>query len=215
VHPNRQTRPYAHCVRVDPGNRFALVADLGLDRIFVYRFDAATGTLAPHNPPHVNVAPGSGPRHLSWHPNGQWIYLVEEITSRVTLLAWEAETGALREVQTLAALPPEFAGENTSAEVLVHPAGRFVYVSNRGHDSVAAFAVDERTGRLALVQHAPSGGHTPRYMAFDLTGEWLLVANHDSDTIAVLSIDERGGRLRPHGEPVAAHRPYGIALVPA
>jgi 6-phosphogluconolactonase len=213
VHPERQTRPYAHCVRVDPDNRFALVADLGLDRIVVYRFDQASGALAHHNPPYVSVPPGSGPRHLAWHPNGRWLYLVEEITSAATVLVWEAGTGTLREIQTLPALPSDFSGESTAAEILVHPGGHFVYVSNRGHDSVAVFAVDQQTGRLTLVQHVPSGGRTPRYMAFDLTGDWLIVANHDSDTATVLALDGTTGRLKAHGPPVSVHRPFGIALV--
>jgi 6-phosphogluconolactonase len=143
------------------------------------------------------------------------LYVVEEITSAATLLMWDAGPGTLREVQTLSALPPDFAGENTSAEILMHPRGRFVYVSNRGHDSVAVFAADQGTGRLTLVQHVPSGGRTPRYMAFDLTGEWLLVTNHDSDTAAIFSIDEATGRLRPHGTPVSVHRPFGLSLVRA
>jgi len=212
VHPDRQTRPHPHCVRVDPDNRFALVADLGLDQVLVYRFDDSTGGLAAHEPGPVRVTPGSGPRHFSWHPNRRWIYLVEEIASAVTVMAWDSDRGILRELQTLPALPAGFSGHNTSAEILVHPTGRFLYVSNRGHDSIAAFAVDEPTGRLAPIQHVSSGGRTPRYMAFDLTGRWLLAANHDSDGITVFAIDRDSGHLRPHGPPVSVRRPSGLAL---
>jgi 6-phosphogluconolactonase len=215
VHPERQTRPYAHCVRVDPENRFALVADLGLDQVRLYRFDASSGGLAPHEPAVVPVSPGSGPRHLAWHPNGRWLYLVEEISSEVGLFSWTSTTGTLQPVQSVPALPPGFAGDNTSAEILVHPTGRFVYASNRGHDSLAAFAVAESSGTLTPLQHVPSGGRTPRYMTFDLTGRWLLATNLDSDTVAIFGIDRDTGRLTLHGDPLAVRRPFGIAFVQA
>jgi 6-phosphogluconolactonase len=213
VRGDRQTRPYAHCVTVAPSNQFALVADLGLDQVLVYRFDAMSGALTPHVPPFVALTPGSGPRHLAWHPDGRRVYLIEELSNEVTALEWNEETGALRELQTLTTLPGDFRGESTAAEILVHPNGRFLYASNRGHDSVAVFAIDARAGTLTLVERVSSQGRTPRYLAFDPTGRWLIVANHDSDNVTVFAIDEVSGRLTPAGAPVHVHRPFGIAGV--
>jgi 6-phosphogluconolactonase len=211
VHPERQTRPYAHCITTDPSNRYALAADLGTDQVIIYRFDANTGRLAPHHPSHVAVARGSGPRHLAWHPTGHWVYLIEELSNEVTTFRWDREDGTLNEEQTVPTLPGDFRGESTAAEVLVDPTGRFVYASNRGHDSIAVFAIDPNSGALAFVEHVASGGRTPRYMAFDLTGGWLIVANCESDSAAVFGIDPGTGRLRHHAS-VPIQRPYGVAF---
>lgn len=213
VDPERQTRPYAHCIKVDPANRFALVADLGIDRVVVYRFDESSGTLTPHDPPGVDLAPGSGPRHFAWHPNGRWIYLANEIANTVSLLTWDAGTGRLTRQGTQPTLPAGIDVPNTAAEILVSPDGRFVYVSNRGHDSVARFRVHAEDGSLTALDHTSSLGRTPRYMTFDATGRWLIVANCDSESVVVFEVDrERGalGRGVPHGAP----RPYGLALAP-
>jgi 6-phosphogluconolactonase len=214
VDPERQTRPYAHCIVTDPSNGFALVADLGLDRVMVYRFDASTGALEPNDPPSAAVTPGSGPRHLAWHPNGRWVYLVQEISSAVTMFEWDAAQGTLRERQTLPLLPEGFRGENTSAEILVHAGGRFLVASNRGHDSIAVVAIDHATGTLRLVEHAGAHGRMPRYMAFDPTGRWLIVLNHDSDTAVVFHVDAASHKLARHGNRIAVSRPYGIAIAP-
>ncbi len=213
VHPDRQTRAYAHCVTLDPSNQFALVADLGLDQVLVYRFDRTSGTLIPHDPPAATVTPGSGPRHLAWHPGGRWVYLIEELSSEVTSFDWDDGTGLLREIQTVTTLPSQFRGDNTAAEVLVHPGGRFLYASNRGHDSVAVFAIDSKHGTLTPVECVASHGRMPRYLAFDPTGRWLIVANHDSDSVSVFAIDAASGRLTLTGAPVRTHRPFGIAAV--
>jgi 6-phosphogluconolactonase len=211
VDPVRQTRPYPHCISTDPTNRFALVADLGLDRVLVYAFDARSGTLTSHTPSGMAVAPGAGPRHLAWHPNGRWVYLVEEIANRVTTLEWNRDTGQLRTLQTVPSLPPDFSGENTAAEILVHTSGRFLYVSNRGHDSVAAFAIDQADGILQPFGHTPTGGRTPRYMAFDPSHRWLLVVNVDSDHVAAFRVGE-DGQLARTGSEAAVKAPYGIAI---
>jgi 6-phosphogluconolactonase len=213
VHPERQTRPYAHCITASPSNRFALAADLGTDRVLVYRFDAAAGALTPHVPAHAPVTAGSGPRHLAWHPNGRWIYLIEELSNEVTTFDWDDDRGVMEVRQTVSTLPALFSGENTAAEVLVHPNGRFLYASNRGHDSVAVFAIDEREGTLALADRVDSGGRTPRYLAFDPTGRWLVVANCDSDGVAVFAIDPTRGALAHHAS-VDVARPYGLAFAP-
>lgn len=212
VHPDRQTRAYPHCVRVDPSNRFALVADLGLDRVLVYRFDTGRGSLLLHDPPGTHVDPGSGPRHFVFHPNGLWLYLVEELACTLTTFDWDGAEGRLRVRRTVPTLPPEFTGTNTSAEVLIDRRGRFLYVSNRGHDSVAVFAVDPHSGDVTCIQRESSGGRTPRYMSFDLTGRWLFVANCDSDSLAIFRVSD-DGRLSLAGPLASLQRPYGIAVV--
>jgi 6-phosphogluconolactonase len=213
--PVRQDRAYVHAVLAAPDNRFALVADLGLDRVYVYRFDAATGALAAHDPPYATTTPGTGPRHMAWHPNGRLLYLIEELGGAVTTFAWDADGGRLRPLQTASALPAGFSGENTAAEILVHPGGRWLYASNRGHDSIVSFEIVPETGTLQNPAWVSSGGRTPRYMALDPTGRWLLVSNVDSDHVRISAIDPSTGRPRRDGTAYPVHRPCGLVLVPA
>lgn len=214
VHPQRQTKAYAHWFGVDPSNRFALVADLGTDRIMIYRFDDATGALTPNDPPFAKVRAGSGPRHLAWHPNGRWMYAVQELSNEVIAFAWDDARGTLTELQTTPTLPSDFQGTNTAAEIGVHANGRFLYVSNRGHDSIAVFAIDAQTGRLTFVEHVSSRGKTPRYFAFDPSHEWLIVNNQEGDNVVVFRVDASTGKLTPHGEPTRLVKPMGIAFLP-
>lgn len=197
--PKRQAGPHAHSVNLDPAGRFAFVADLGLDKVLTYRFDPAEGKLWPHDPPAAQVAPGSGPRHLAFHPGGQFAYVINEMGSTITAFAYDAQHGVLREVQTVSTLPPGFRGSNTTAEVRVHPSGRFLYGSNRGHDSIAIFAIDADSGRLGAVAHEPTQGRSPRHFTIDPTGSYLLAANQDSDNLVVFRIDPQTGRLGPTG----------------
>jgi 6-phosphogluconolactonase len=213
VHPQRQTKPYAHWFGVDPSNRFALAADLGTDRIVVYRFDAASGTLTPHDPPHAGVRAGSGPRHLAWHPNGRIAYAIQELSNEIIVFSWDASKGVLGELQTIATLPADFSGTNTAAEIAVHPNGRFLYASNRGHDSIAVYSIDEATGHLSLLQHVSSRGKTPRFFTFDPTDRWLIVNNQESDDVVVFAVDAASGKLAPHGESVKLARPMGVAFL--
>lgn len=215
VHPRRQTRPYPHSILVDPTNRFALVADLGVDKLFVYRFDAQTGALTPNDPPAATIAPGSGPRHFKFHPNGRWVFLLNELACTVVAFDWDATTGALTARQTVSTLPADFMGENTCAEIEVHPNGRFLYASNRGHDSLAVFAVDPATGQLAFVERVASRGKWPRNFAFDPTGQWIVCTNHNSDNAVVFRVDADTGRLTPVGEPVFVPFPFCQRFVPA
>jgi 6-phosphogluconolactonase len=212
--PLRQTHAYAHAIITDPANRFALVPDLGVDRLYVYRFDAATGTLAPNDPAFVAVPPGSGPRHVRFHPNGRWVYLVNEMGSSIVAYDWDAVAGRLAAKQTVSALPAGFKGTSACAELEVRPDGRFLYVTNRGDDSIAVFAIDPADGRLALVQHVPSGGHTPRNFAFDPGARWLLCTNHGSNNAVVFRVDEASGRLTPVGDPVAVPGPFCERFLP-
>ena len=214
VHPERQTRAYAHWFGVDPTNRFALVADLGSDRIMVYRFNGDTGALTPNHPPFAQVRPGSGPRHLAWHPNGRWMYAVQELSNEVSAFAWDDTRGVLTELQTSPTLPADFDGANTAAEIGVHSNGRFVYVSNRGHDSIAVFSIDAERGHLTLVEHVSSRGEVPRYFAFDPSYRWLIVNNQDSENTVVFRVDASSGKLTPHGEPVRLAKPTGVAFLP-
>ncbi|WP_260741500.1 lactonase family protein [Tunturiibacter lichenicola] len=214
VDPIRQKHAFAHSILVDPSNRFVLVADLGLDQVFVYRFDATTGSLTPSNPATFKVPPGSGPRHITFHPNGEWAYLVTEMGSSILFYKWNARHGTLTEKQQISALPSGFTGVSTSAEIRVHPNGRFLYVSNRGRDSIAVFSIDPHSGRLSIVQDVPSGGKTPRNFDFDPTGRWLLVTNHDSDTAMVFRIDPQTGLLSPAGTPVQIRRAFSPRFLP-
>jgi 6-phosphogluconolactonase len=208
VHPQRQTKPFAHSIVTSPDNRFALVPDLGVDKVFVYRFDPKDGSLKPHTPAAAIIAPGSGPRHVRFHPNGRWVYLLNEIASTVIAFTWDAAAGTLAEQQTVTTLPADFKGENAAAELEIHPNGKFLYASNRGHDSLAAFAIDATSGRLTLIEHVSSRGKTPRNFALDPTAQWIVCTNHGSDNAVVFRIDPDTGRLTPHGEPVAVPYPF-------
>lgn len=210
VDPRRQQGPHAHSINLDPGNRFAFVADLGLDKIMVYRFDAAAGTLAPNDPAWASVAPGSGPRHFAFHPNGQFAYVINEMKSTLTAFRYDASRGVLDEVQTVSSLPAGPVEGNSTAEVQVHPSGKFVYGSNRGHDSIAVFAVDATTGQLTLVEHESTQGKMPRNFGIDPTGQFLLACNQGSDTIVGFRIDQQTGALTPTGQKLDVSSPVCV-----
>jgi 6-phosphogluconolactonase len=210
----RQNKPYAHWIHTDPGNRFALVADLGIDEVLVYRFDAKSGQLAPNDPPFAKVNGGSGPRHLAFHPNGRWVYAVQELSNEVVAFHWDAGKGSLRQFQQVRTLPADFSAANTAAEIAVRPDGKFLYVSNRGHDSIAVYAIDAGSGELTLRQRVPSRGKVPRFFTFDPTHQWLVVSNQESGNITVFSIDTASGELTPKGEPVPLPRPMAVVFLP-
>lgn len=208
VHPQRQTHAYAHSIVTDPTNRFVLVADLGVDKVFVYRFDEKTGALKANDPASVSVPPGSGARHVKFHPNGRWVYLINEIASTVIAFNWDGDKGTLTEFQNVSTLPADFTGTSTCAEVEVHPNGKFLYGTNRGHDSLAAFAIDPANGRLTPIQHISSGGKTPRNFAFDPTAKWIICTNHNSDNAVVFRVDADTGKLTQQGEPISVPAPF-------
>ena len=211
--PGRPPKPHPHSTNLDAANRFAFVADLGLDEVVAYRFDAKTGRLAPHESGSVRLAAGAGPRHLAFHPDGRQAYVINELDSTITRLAYDAATGAMTVGQTVSTLPPGFQGKNSTAEVVVHPDGTLLFGSNRGHDSIAIFTIDKATGVLTAAGHQPTGGKTPRNFAIDPTGAYLLAANQDSDTIAVFRIDRASGRLAPVGRPVRVPRPVCLKMM--
>ena len=199
IDPARQAGPHAHSVTLDTANRFAFVPDLGLDKLMVYRLDPRRGMLEPNAVPWFKVKPGAGPRHLAFHPKGSVAYLINELDSTVTVLSYDGRTGTFRELQVVPTLPEDFRGESTCADVQVAPSGRFVYGSNRGHDSIVTYRVDPRTGRLTCIAHEPTQGKTPRSFGIDPTGRFLLAANQDTDTIVTFRVDPRTGRLQATG----------------
>jgi 6-phosphogluconolactonase len=206
--PQEQLKARAHSIRVDPTNRFALVGDTGLDKLFVYKFNVKDGTLTPGNPPFVGAAPGANPRHTVFHPNGHWLYVLTEYGSSIMFFNWDGQRGALSEVETVSTLPKDFHGKNGCAEIMFHPSGKFIYASNRGHNSIAVFSVDPKTGRLTLIQNVPSGGKEPRNFDLDPSAHWLLATNHDSNNAMVFRIDQQTGKLTPVGQPVTVPYPF-------
>src|SRR5262249_18292478 len=202
----RQEGPHAHSVNVDPAGKFAFVADLGIDKVMVYKLDSAKGTLSPNDPPAFNTAPGAGPRHFAFHPSGKYAYVINELNSTLTAMSYDADKGVLKEVQTLSTLPTEVK-ENTCAEVVVHPSGKFVYGSNRGHDSIAIFTVDEKTGKLTAAGHQGEGVKTPRNFNIDPSGTFMVVGNQGSNSVVVFRIDTKSGALAPTGTKVDVPAP--------
>lgn len=214
--PRRQERPHAHSINLDPAGRLAFAADLGLDKLLIYRFDPDKGMLTPHDPPFASVAPGAGPRHFAFHPNGRFAYAINEMGMTVTAFAYDAERGALKEIQTVPTLPAGRAitPADSTAEVVVHPSGRFLYGSNRGHDSLAIFAVDAETGNLTPVGHEPTGGKTPRNFAIEPSGAWLLATNQNSGNVVVFRVDGETGKLAPAGSTAEVPFPVCVRFLP-
>ncbi len=210
VNPRRQREPHAHSIQASPDNRFVLAADLGVDKLLVYRFDPAGGSLEPHDPPFAALPPGSGPRHFAFHPSGRYVYVINELASTITAFRWEAKSGRLRELHSVSTLPEGFAGENTTAEIRVHPNGRFLYGSNRGYDSIAVFAVDPKTGLLFAGGQTPSGGRTPRNFNLDPSGRYLFAANQNSNNVVIFRVDPDAGHLIPTGRQLKVPAPVCV-----
>ncbi|MCC6180184.1 MAG: lactonase family protein [Chloroflexi bacterium] len=206
-----QTGPHAHFVTFDPAGRLVLVNDKGIDKVMLYRLDTEAGKLVPHDPPFARLHPGAAPRHLAFHPNGRYVYVNGEADLTVTAFAYDAERGALTELHYLSTLPEGATGERYStAQTLVEPSGRFLYVSNRGHDSIAIFAIDPDTGRLTAVGHVSTQGRAPRNFAIDPSGTFLYAANQNSDTIVQFHIDRETGQLTPTGDVIEVGGPVCI-----
>jgi 6-phosphogluconolactonase len=214
TNPQRQEGPHAHSIDLSPDNRFAIVDDLGLDETLVYKFDSAKGSLTPNDPAFAKAAPGAGPRHFALHPSGQFAYVINEMGSTVSVFAYDGAAGILHPLQTISTLPKGFAGHNDAAEIHVHPSGKFLYASNRGHDSIAVFAIDPNQGTLTLVEYASTKGSTPRSFEIDPSGKLLFAANEKSDDIAVFRINQQTGRLAPTGEILDLGQPVCVKFVP-
>lgn len=214
VDPRRQTGPHAHSFNIDAQNRFAVAADLGLDKLLVYKLDANRGTLTPNDPPSVSTHPGGGPRHFSFHPNGKFAYANNEMQSSLTAYAYDAENGVLTALMTHSTLPADYREPgNSTAETLVHPSGKFVYVSNRGHNSIAIFAINE-DGTIRPLGHESTQGEIPRNFGLDPTGQYLLAANQNSDTIVVFKIDQQSGALVSNGVKIPVPTPVCVRMLP-
>lgn len=214
VNRARQEGPHAHSINLDANNQFAVAADLGTDDLFVYRFDASATTLAANDPPAAKVPAGGGPRHFVFHPNGRWAYANNELTSTVTALDYDADRGLLTPRETTSTLPRSYPGaDNTTAEIRVHPGGRWLYVSNRGHDSLAIFEIDAADGSLTPRGHVATRGKVPRNFNLDPSGQYVLVANQDSDNVVVFRLDEATGQLEFTGSEITVPRPVCIRFL--
>ncbi len=213
VNPQRQAGPHAHFILPDPANRFVAACDLGLDQVLIYKFDPAKASLTPNAPAFASVPPGAGPRHLAFSPDGKFAWVVNEMASSVSAFAYDAAKGAFKLLETQPALPGDFKSESSGAEIQVHPSGKFLYSSNRGHDSLCLFGIDTATGRLRILGHEPVLGKTPRHFAFDPTGDWLFVENQDSNSISIFRVDGATGQLTPTGQKVEVARPVCVVFV--
>ena len=212
----RQQGPHAHCSMVDPTDRWVLVADLGLDQVLIYQLDTQNRKLIPGPQPSFKLAAGAGPRHLAFHPNGKSVYIINEMGMTLTSASWDSETGKLTEIATVATVPEkEILPSWSTAEVLVHPSGRFVYGSNRGHDTIALFAVSPKDSAAARIENFPTLGKIPRNFRIDPAGQFLLAENQESNTIHSFTIDRGTGFLKPTGHSIAAEKPACIKFMPA
>jgi 6-phosphogluconolactonase len=214
TNPERQEGPHAHSIDLSPDNRFAIVDDLGLDETLVYRFDSAKGSLTANDPPFAKADPGAGPRHFALHPNGKFAYVVNEMESTVSVFSYDGAAGVLRPLQTISTFPKDFSGHNDDAEIEVHPSGKFLYASNRGHDSIAVFAIDPNQGTLTLIEYAPTKGQTPRSFEIAPGASLLFAENEKSNNIVVFHIDSKTGRLTPTGKVLEVAEPVCVKFVP-
>ncbi len=212
VDPKRQEGPHAHSIQMTNDNRFAMSADLGLDKVIVDRFDSARGTLTANQMPVAKVTPGAGPRHLAFAPSGKFVYLINEMATSVTVFSLDARTGAMHELQTIDTVAKHDSA-NTAAEIQINPSGRFLYTSTRGDDSIATFKVDAQSGKLTLVERVSSAGKTPRFFTLDPTGRWMFVADQDSNAIALFKIDEHTGRLAKTDDRIEVGSPVCLVFV--
>ncbi len=209
----RQTGPHAHFIDVDAGNRFAFACDLGLDKVLIYRLDAQKGTLQANDPAFAAVPPGSGPRHLAWHPDGTLAFVINELGSTVTAFRYDAQRGALSALQSVSTLPADFQGKNYCAEIVVHPSGKFLYGSNRGHNSIAVFAIDGESGKLTPLSRTSTQGDWPRNFALDPSGRFLIAANQKSNDLAVFAVDQKSGALMATGARVNVPAPVCVRFL--
>jgi 6-phosphogluconolactonase len=215
VNPERQKGPHAHSINLDPANRFAYVADLGLDKVLIYRFDSKNGSLVANDPPFATLEAGAGPRHLAFHPQGRFIYVINELHCTITAFRADPARGGLTTLETVSTLPQGESVQSgySTAEVQVHPSGRFLYGSNRGHDSIAVFAIDQNSGRLTYVETQPTQGSTPRNFGIDPSGTYLLAANQRSDSVIVFRIDPQSGRLTATDTRIEVGAPVCVKFV--
>jgi 6-phosphogluconolactonase len=212
VNQKRQAGPHAHFILPDPSNSLALACDLGLDKVMIYDLSPSKASLTPHTPTFATVKPGAGPRHFVFRPDSRFVYVVNEMGSSVTAFTWDKKAGSMQEVQMVSTLPAGFKGDNTCAEIQVHPSGKYVYASNRGHDSIALFAIG-KDGKLTAAGHTPTQGQGPRNFVLDPSGKWLLAANQRSNNIVLFRVDGKSGKLTPDGQVLQATSPVCIRFL--
>ena len=212
---DRQEAAHAHSINLDEKNHFAYLCDLGVDKIFIYKFDKKTGKLSPNPAQKIFQAkPGAGPRHFAFHPNNKIAFVINELDSTVTSLDYDSKRGTLKEVQTISTLPEDFKGANTCADLHVSPDGKFLYGSNRGHDSIVSFKIDDKSGKLNFVEHTSTGGKTPRNFAISPDGKFLLAANQNSDSVVVFRVDDMSGKLTATGKTAQVPMPVCLKVIP-
>ncbi|MFY9951060.1 MAG: lactonase family protein [Candidatus Sulfotelmatobacter sp.] len=214
TNPKRQEAPHAHSIDLSPDDRFAIVDDLGLDETLVYKFDSSKGSLTLNDPPFAKADAGAGPRHFALDPNGKFAYVINEMGSTVSVFDYDARSGVLHPLQTISTIPQGFTELNEDAEIEVHPSGKFLYASNRGHDSIAVFAIDPNKGTLTLIEYVPTKGQSPRNFQIDPTGRLLFAANEKSDNIVIFRINVQTGRLTPTGKVLDISQPVCVRFVP-
>ncbi|QQS51194.1 MAG: lactonase family protein [Bacteroidota bacterium] len=214
ANPNRQEAPHAHCIASTNNDKFLLVADLGIDKLMLYHFDNTSGSVEPHNPAFIQLEPGAGPRHFAFHPKGEVIYVLNELNSTISVFSFDTITAGMHLKQQIATLPEDYSGENTTAEIEVDIAGRFLYASNRGHNSIVHYEIDPVSGELKTIDWIQSGGMAPRHFTIDPTGKWLLTANQDSDNVVVFRIDPDNGRLEKTSHSLQLSKPVCIRIMP-
>jgi 6-phosphogluconolactonase len=210
--PRRQRGPHAHSINPSPDNKYVMAADLGLDKILIYKF-GADASLTPNDPPYAEVPPKGGPRHFDFHPNGKFAYAINEMGNTITAFGYDGKTGALRPLETVDTLPKDFTATSHTAEVQVHPSGKFVYGSNRGHDSISVFRVDPNKGTLSLIEQTPTQGRTPRNFGIDPGGMYLIAANQATNNLVVFRIDQNTGKLTPTGETAEVGSPVCVKFL--
>ncbi|MDP8242869.1 MAG: lactonase family protein [Candidatus Hinthialibacter antarcticus] len=213
VNPGRQKGPHAHCIYISPDNQFAYVCDLGIDKVMIYKIDQKTGALTANDPPFAKLKPGAGPRHIDFHPNGKAAFVINELDSTITVFHFDAKSGALHPLNSISTLPDDFNGNNSCADIHVSSDGKFVYGSNRGHNSIAVYSYNEAKSELTLIQHQSTMGKTPRNFVIDPSGRFLLAANQDSNSVVVFSIDQQSGKLKPTGATFEAHKPVCLKFM--
>lgn len=213
VNPGRQSGPHAHSITIDPTNRYAFAADLGIDKILIYRLDADRAAITPNDEPWTQVHAGAGPRHFAFHPNGKYAYLINELDNTTVAYTYDDAAGTLREVQTITTLPEDFSDTSYCADIHVSPSGKFVYGTNRGHDSIVIFRIDGGTGQLTCVGYESTQGEFPRNFAIDPTGTFLFAANQNTDNIVAFRIDQQTGALTPTGHVTHVRAPVCVKII--
>ncbi|GIP35201.1 lactonase family protein [Paenibacillus sp. J2TS4] len=210
VHPERQEQPHPHSAFFSPDYKYVYISDLGLDRIVAYSIDAAHGTLKQCG--ETVIHPGAGPRHLAFHPDGKYAFVINELDSTITSLRYEADSGRLLPFETVTTLPVDYNGDNSCAEITVSRDGNFLYGSNRGHDSIVVYSIDKSSGKLTLVEHVSTEGKHPRHFALTPDGDFLIAANRDTDNLTVFRVNQDTGKLTYTGNSFSVSKPVCVQM---